>query len=85
MDGGFVRVPNLGTYSPEGRYILENVGHVPDVEVQVFPRDDATGRDPQLEKAVEILLEELRRNPPPPVPDLEKVDRSLKPPKSTSR
>jgi tricorn protease len=78
MDGGFVRVPNLGTYAPDGSYILENVGFVPDVEVQIFPKDDAAGRDPQLEKAVEIVLEELRRNPPRAVPELQKVDRSLK-------
>jgi tricorn protease len=78
IDGGFAGVPDLGTYAPDGRYILENTGFVPDVEVQVFPADDAAGRDPQLEKAVEILLEELRRNPPRPVPPLEKVDRSRK-------
>jgi tricorn protease len=85
MDGGFVRVPNLGTYAPDGSYILENVGFVPDVEVQIFPKDDAAGRDPQLEKAVEIVLEELRRNPPPSVPELQKVDRSLKPATPRSR
>lgn len=85
IDGGFVRVPNLGTYAPDGRYILENIGFVPDVEVQVFPKDDVAGRDPQLEKAVEIILDELRRNPPQAVPELEKVDRSLKMTKPTSR
>jgi tricorn protease len=78
LDGGVARVPDLGTYSPDGAYILENVGFVPDVEVPVFPKDDAAGRDPQLEKAVEILLDELERHPPKAVPALEKVDRSLK-------
>jgi tricorn protease len=78
MDGGSARVPNLGTWSPDGEYILENMGFTPDVELEVFPADDLAGRDPQLEKAVAILLEELRRKPPPPVPSLETVDRSRK-------
>ena len=38
IDGGFVRVPNLGTYAPNGGYILENTGFVPDVEVAGLPR-----------------------------------------------
>ncbi len=58
IDGGFVRVPNLGTWAPDGEYILENIGFTPDVEVQVFPVDDAKGRDPQLERAVQLLLGE---------------------------
>jgi tricorn protease len=78
IDGGSARVPNLGTWSPDGEYILENMGFTPDVEVEVFPADDLAGRDPQLEKAVAILLEELRRKPPPAVPSLETVDRSRK-------
>ncbi len=78
VDGGFARVPNLGTWAPDGEYILENVGFVPDVEVQVFPRDDFEGRDPQLERAVAIALEELRRKPPAAMPSLEGVDRSRK-------
>ncbi|MGH9336113.1 MAG: PDZ domain-containing protein, partial [Vicinamibacteria bacterium] len=76
MDGGFARVPNLGTWSPDGKYVLENTGFTPDVEVQVFPIDDFTGRDPQLERAVETLLQRLERRLPPPVPSLETVDRS---------
>ena len=51
-----------------------------EVEVEVFPLDDARGRDSQLERAVEILLEKLERNPPPPVPSLETVNRSRKNP-----
>jgi tricorn protease len=78
IDGGSARVPNLGTWSPDGEYILENEGFTPDIEVQVFPRDDFAGRDPQLERAVEMILDELVRRPPPPMPSLETVDRSRK-------
>jgi tricorn protease len=76
IDGGVVRVPDLGTYAPDGSYILENVGFKPDVEVQIFPKDDVEGRDPQLEKAVAILLAELQKHPPAGTPRLSKVNRA---------
>ncbi len=78
MDGGFVRAPGLGTYSPDGDYVLENSGHTPDFEVYVYPADDFEARDPQLEKAVEVIMEELRQKPPKGIPAFEKVIRSLK-------
>lgn len=43
---------------------MENRGVAPDVEVEFDPRAVREGRDPQLERAVEIVLEELKKNPP---------------------
>jgi tricorn protease len=45
----------------------------PDVDVEQWPADVIAGRDPQLEKAIEIVLEQLESNPPaepakPPFP-----------------
>jgi tricorn protease len=77
IDGGIVTTPSLGTFSPEGKYILENSGFTPEHVVENFPRDDYLGRDRQLEKAVELIMEELKKNPPKGVPPMEKVDRSL--------
>jgi carboxyl-terminal processing protease len=37
---------------------LEGKGVIPDIEVP-FPLEYAQGKDPQLEKAVEVLLEQL--------------------------
>ena len=37
----------------------------PDIEVEQDPALVRQGRDPQLEKAVEVVLEELQKNPPP--------------------
>ena len=42
-------------------------GVAPDVEVEMTPKAVIAGSDPQLEKAVEIVLEELAQNPLPPV------------------
>ena len=44
---------------------MENIGVPPDIEVEQDPALIRTGRDPQLEKAVEVILEELKKNPPP--------------------
>jgi tricorn protease len=63
LDGGAVTAPNLAIWTKDG-FIVENVGVAPDVEVEQTPSDIIKGRDPQLEKAIEIALKELELNPP---------------------
>jgi tricorn protease len=66
MDGGFVGAPSSGIYNPlTGEWEVENIGVAPDIEVEQDPALVRKGRDPQLEKAVEVVLEELKKNPPP--------------------
>ncbi|TLY53512.1 MAG: protease, partial [Gemmatimonadetes bacterium] len=65
VDGGYVTAPRGGLFSPSGEWDAENTGVPPDIEVEMTPKLVLQGRDPQLEKAVEVVLEELRRNPPP--------------------
>ena len=65
LDGGLVTAPRGALYGPRGRWEVENVGVAPDVPIEITPRDFAAGRDPQLEKAVELVLAELRRSGPP--------------------
>jgi tricorn protease len=53
---------------------VENEGVSPDIEIDVTPADRHAGRDPQLEKGVEVVLEAMRKNPRktptlPPYPD----------------
>lgn len=74
IDGGFVTAPNLAFWTPEGEWLIENVGVAPDVDVEFDPKAWREGHDVQLEKAVEVVLEELKSNPvpkrqPPPYPD----------------
>ena len=73
MDGGSVTAPNFALWSPEGGWVIENEGVAPDVEVENWPADVAASRDAQLDKAIEIVLDELKKNPPvkprrPPYP-----------------
>ena len=68
MDGGSVTAANFGVLSTEGDWVVENVGVSPDVEVIEWPKLVIAGGDPQLEKAVELALEELERAPLPAPP-----------------
>jgi tricorn protease len=62
LDGGFVTAPNLAIWTEDG-FIVENEGVEPDVEVEQWPAELEAGRDPQLEKAIEIALAELEKSP----------------------
>ena len=64
MDGGSVTAPHFAFYTPEGQWEVENHGVAPDVEIELDPKLWRQGRDLQLEKAVEWLLAELKKNPP---------------------
>jgi tricorn protease len=65
MDGGSVLVPANALYTPEGQWLGENEGIAPDIEVEQDPAAVRTGHDPQLEKAVEVIMAELEKNPVP--------------------
>ncbi|HYP25409.1 MAG TPA: PDZ domain-containing protein [Blastocatellia bacterium] len=65
MDGGFITAPRVAFWNLEGKWEVENYGVAPDIEVEFEPRDWIQGRDPQLEKAVEVVMESLRKNPTP--------------------
>ncbi len=62
MDGGSVSAPNLAIWTKDG-FIVENVGVSPDIEVEMWPADVIKGKDPQLEKAIKVALEQLAKNP----------------------
>ncbi len=77
MDGGTVTAPRVAIYGLHGSWEVENHGIAPDVEVENDPASVANGHDPQLERAVQITLEALKKNPVvipdhPPYPDYQK-------------
>jgi tricorn protease len=69
MDGGSVTAASFGIRDTDGRWVVENEGVAPDVEVVEKPKDFVAGRDAQLEKAVELALEALAKNPPRRCPE----------------
>ena len=59
LDGSTIRTPGTGLYNVKG-YNLENYGVPPDVYVDNLPEDFLAGRDAQLEKAVEVLKDQIK-------------------------
>ena len=70
IDGGYVSSPRYAIYGLHGDWEVEGHGIAPDVEVEEMPADVARGHDMQLERAVAIVMEQLKAHPPviPPVP-----------------
>jgi tricorn protease len=65
VDGGAVTMPDFGMWDPRtGAWAVENHGVDPDIEVENAPDLMAAGRDPQLERAIDYVLDELKKNPP---------------------
>lgn len=66
IDGGFLSAPEFGIYDVKtGKWIAENTGVAPDIEVDARPDLVAKGQDPQLAKAVEYLLDQLKKGAVP--------------------
>ncbi len=63
IDGGDVNVPQFGTNDVDGSWIIENYGVAPDIEVENTPKSVIEGRDLQLERAVQEVMDAIRRDP----------------------
>lgn len=63
IDGGYTAVPTFGYYEPDGTWGIEGHGVDPDIEVIDDPALMVDGGDPQLDTAIDVILEEVRRNP----------------------
>ena len=70
IDGGAVTAPRYAIYGLKGEWEVEGHGIAPDVEVEELPKDVAAGHDVQLERAVAIVMEQLKEHPvtTPPIP-----------------
>ena len=76
VDGTMMTVPNIAIFDENG-WVAENVGVTPDIEVAQDPAAVAAGKDPQLEKAIEVALEKLATPAPAPFAVPEPPDRTL--------
>jgi tricorn protease len=63
-DGTFVSQPEISFHFDDVKWGVENYGVDPDVEIDYPPQDYAAGVDPQLDKAIEVVLEEMEKRPP---------------------
>lgn len=71
IDGGDMRKPEFASYSAEeSKWIIEGYGVEPDIEVWNDPWKEFKGEDQQLNKAIEVILEQLNEyEAMPPVPE----------------
>lgn len=71
IDGGSIVTPSYAPYDKDGKeFIIEGRGVVPDIIIENDPAQQYKGIDAQLNKAIEIVLDELKANPVklPPIP-----------------
>jgi tricorn protease len=72
VDGGSLSIPTFRFMDTKGNWAIENEGVSPDIEVLDRPDEVAKGKDPSLERAIEVLLKELQEapvgRPDPPKP-----------------
>ena len=74
LDGGSITIPEHSLYGLDGKWVIENHGVDPDVEVEDVPGEFLTDHDIQLETAVRMMTDALARTPhavvppPPPMP-----------------
>jgi tricorn protease len=73
MDGGYITRPEFARYDLDSKWVVENRGVEPDVVVDNPPDLVVKGQDPQLEKAIDMLMQQIKTNPkklPARPPDL---------------
>ncbi len=77
LDGGILFKPEFATLSTEGKWIIEGYGVEPDIYVDNDPAKEYAGIDEQLNKAIEVILDELKTKGKkiPKVPPYPKKDK----------
>jgi tricorn protease len=77
-DNGIARAPMFGVYGPEGEWLIEGKGFVPDIELDNLPHETFNGKDAQLDAAIKLLQKKIAEDPRdvPPVPEY--PDKSFK-------
>lgn len=68
IDGGYLNRPEFANFGRDGSWILEGTGIEPDIEVDNNPGEEYEGKDSQLLKAVEVILDEIKADSKPKVP-----------------
>ena len=63
IDGGSMIAPRGGFFTRDGKWAVENEGTAPDIDVENWPKEVISGRDPQLERAVQEAMRLLKEHP----------------------
>lgn len=64
IDGGYITAPGYAFWNSHGKWEIEGRGVDPDYEVEDLPSNIKDSPDPQLDKAIEVIIDRLEKNPP---------------------
>ena len=67
IDGGTLNRPEFAPFDQNGNWIIEGHGVDPDIVIDNNPYDEFNGVDAQLDKAIEVILEQMKSWPETPV------------------
>jgi tricorn protease len=73
IDGGYITRPEFADYGLDSKWVVENHGVAPDIEVDNRPDDVVRGKDAQLDRAIQEVMKKIEADPkklPPRPPDL---------------
>jgi tricorn protease len=88
IDGGEVSVPEFAAIvNLDGKYAVEGHGVEPDIVVNEDVSQQLAGKDPQLDKAIEVLQKAIQAHPlnlPPQPPGLDKAPPNMRPKSAAS-
>lgn len=76
-DNGLARAPSMGVYGPEGEWLVEQIGVIPDIVVDNLPHATFNGEKAQFDAAIEYLRQKITEDPRPvpPHPDYTNMSR----------
>jgi tricorn protease len=64
VDGTVTTQPEFSFWFQDVGWGVENYGTDPDIEVSITPQEYGRGVDPQLDRAIQVVLHEIEENPP---------------------
>jgi tricorn protease len=63
VDGGMTTQPEFSFWFRDVGWGVENYGTDPDIDVDIKPQDYVAGKDPQLDRGLEVILKEMKKYP----------------------
>ena len=64
MDGGYITRPEFARYGMDSKWVVENRGVDPDIEIENRPDLVVKGQDPQLERGIQEVMKQIQAKPP---------------------
>ncbi|MDQ1266971.1 MAG: tricorn protease [Bacteroidota bacterium] len=70
LDGGYLFKPEFSHFGVDGKWVVEGIGTEPDIEIDNNPAHELDGIDDQLNKAIEVVQQEMKTTTKPKIPEV---------------